>query len=265
MIDKIKNQNNSQIVAFLNTYESFQKLLVLLMKQRQNLFNDKSFCYNFFIAFDLFVKQLKKNLNYLNGKMCKIEQNLKEFDDTLVLLGCYIILFASTTCNFDDKTIYKIKSIIYELLKLNLKCFISGYTILHLTLATKLDSLSNRNYNFDVVKLLLECGASALELDSCKNTAMHIVMALSDISQNERLQIIKLLLEYGAHLDAKNDQNQFPSDFLEEEFNICSLYSSINPLKFLSLKCFAAQAIHKYNIKYKGTIPTSLEDFLSIH
>jgi hypothetical protein len=237
------------------------------MKRRNNKI-DRTYCFNFYIVFELFAKQLKQNLAYLSNKICPIERKFKDFDDTLVLLGCYIIFIASEikTGNFDAETIFKIKSIIYELIKLNIKCFITGYTILHLALSTKLDSISNTNGSFNVVKLLLDCGASAMEFDSCKNTALHIIMAMPDNSLNDRVEIIKLLLDSGAHLDARNVDGQSPTDFLvEDRFSISSLCSAINPINHLSLKCFAAQTIKKHDIVYKGVIPACLENFVSFH
>ena len=56
------------------------------MKRRNNKI-DRTYCFNFYIVFELFAKQLKQNLAYLSNKICPIERKFKDFDDTLVLLG----------------------------------------------------------------------------------------------------------------------------------------------------------------------------------
>jgi hypothetical protein len=232
------------------------------MKQKQNSYSN-----NFFMVFDLFSKQLKENLAYLSGKF-QLKNNLKEFDDTLVLLSCYIIFFTHEikTGNIDNDAIRKIKKIIYELLKCNLKCFITGYPILHLTLSTKLECIDSR-INIDVLKLLFECGARPMEFDFCKNTILHAVMGMPISCQTNRIELIKYLLDNGAHLDARNIDFQKPTDFLDgNQMSEQILYSYINPLKYLSLKCFAAQVIKKHDIRYsQDNLPKSLVEFLSYH
>ena len=262
MIEKIKNQNCSRLIGFLNTYDSFHKLLELLMRRKH-----KSYSNNFFMVFDLFSKQLKENVAYMSGKY-RLKSNLKEFDDTLVLLSCYIIFFTHEikNGNINNDNIFKIKSIIYELLKCNLKCLITGYPILHLTLSTKLEHIDS-GINIDVLKLLFECGAKPMEFDCCKNTILHTVIGMPVDSKTNRLEMIKYLLDNGAHLDARNMDFQISTDFLNEnELPRQILYSFINPLKYLSLKCFAAQVIKKHKISYSDdSLPESLVEFLSYH
>ena len=74
------------------------------------------------------------------------------------------------------------------------------------------------------------------------------------------LQIVEILLENGAHIDARNAAAQRPIDLLKM-IPDCK----INPLQFTNLKCLAARVITEQNLPYKNEVPAMLEGFIEAH
>ena len=105
-----------------------------------------------------------------------------------------------------------------------------------------------------VAKVLLECGADVNAVDSEHNTALHSCTGpyaiLGSVLQNK---IIKLLLQYSAHLDIVNDQG-----------HIAAMGLSLNMLDHVNLKCLATAVFRDHQIPYVGQIPKSLESFVHI-
>ena len=107
----------------------------------------------------------------------------------------------------------------------------------------------------NVAEVLLECGADVNAVDLEHNTALHLCTGPyaipGSVLQNE---IIKLLLQYSAHLDIINDRGHFAWTGL-----------SLNMLDHVSLKCLATAVIRDHKIPYVGQIPKSLESFVQMH
>lgn len=269
VVKMINNQSDSKLIAFLSTYESFHRLLMLLIKIHKK---DQTNYYHstFLMVFELFTKQLKQNSFYLKAKTYLNTKNHKEYDDSLLLYGCYIIFFASEiqskNHSIDQNIIHKIKQLIYEIIKLDFKCYITGYSLLHLTLAIRIDDLFNIKKKINTIQLMIECGATSLVYDKYGNTPLHICMSMEHETIEEKITIAKLLLDSGAHIDAKNTSGKLAYDIDEHiNENNQAFVLSIKPLKFLTLKCFCSQIIRKYHIPYKGLLPKTLEEFVSIH
>lgn len=72
-------------------------------------------------------------------------------------------------------------------------------------------------------------------------------------------QLIKLLLDYGAHLDTPNKTGETPARLIS-----ASPANNINLVNYISLQCHAAQAICKYGLKCTE-LPATLQHFLEFH
>lgn len=83
---------------------------------------------------------------------------------------------------------------------------------------------------------------------------------LLDLSSNCRKQVVRVLLDYGAHLDQPNRSSERPLNLI-----INNASSGIPLMKYLSLKCLAASTIIKYKVVYHQQIPTTLEEFVDLH
>lgn len=73
------------------------------------------------------------------------------------------------------------------------------------------------------------------------------------------IQLIKLLLDYGAHLDTPNKAKDTPARLISS-----NPINYINLVNYITLKCHAAQAICKYGIRYTE-LPATLHHFLEFH
>jgi len=108
-----------------------------------------------------------------------------------------------------------------------------------------------------VVKLLLEAGAPVNAVNSGGNTPLHAaVFEPPEPGRSDRSEIIDLLLQHGAHVDATNDARRSASDLLAPDvvFN------------HVSLQCRAARAIRRdHQLPYRRLLPTMLADFVDRH
>ena len=69
-----------------------------------------------------------------------------------------------------------------------------------------------------------------------------------------------LLLNSGAHIDMSNRSSQRPVDMLAT-IPECT----VQPLRFMSLRCLAATAVARAGLPYKQEVPAMLEDFIEAH
>ena len=207
--------------------------------------------------------------------------DITHFDRTLVVIVHFLIVVAESLKHCSPEETFKLKKLVYELIKLNPKNS-KNLTLLHLA-SSKESSTIIKNHTLnsfpsvDVLQLLLECGANPNILDNEHNTALHLAAgnrstssssstsssaaSSSGSSINERDKIIHLLLNAGTHLDACNVNSKTASDLYKGG----KLYNIINPVNYLTLQCLAAKVIQKHKIPYKDALTTKLANFVSIH
>jgi len=108
------------------------------------------------------------------------------------------------------------------------------------------------------VKELLAAGAAVNLTDDDGNTPLHRAV-FNEPETSERdgwLEVIDLLLQYGAHVDFVNADGETAFDLLPH---------SVDVFKHVSLKCLAARALRTHHITYRGIVPTTLSDFVDKH
>ena len=91
------------------------------------------------------------------------------------------------------------------------------------------------------------------------NTPLHVAVVKWNRYQSQRdawLEVINLLLAYGAHVDFVNAKGRRASDMLP---------SSVNVFNHVSLQCLAARTIRTHHLPYHGILPTRLADFVDKH
>lgn len=81
---------------------------------------------------------------------------------------------------------------------------------------------------------------------------------MATLPLNYSHQLVKLLIDFGAHLDEPNDTGMSPLDAIRD-------YSDICVINYITLKCLCATQIVKRNISYVGQIPKTLENFVRMH
>jgi len=91
-------------------------------------------------------------------------------------------------------------------------------------------------------------------MDARENTPLHIaVFSEPEISLGLRdgwMEMIHLLLQYGAHVDFVNANGETAIDLLPP---------SVDVFEHVSLKCLAARAVR---LTYRGIVPTTMADFV---
>lgn len=208
---------------------------------------------------DLMVKQFTTALELLEIQpVYKRQQD--NFDRILgVLIHLFYILIHISK---DQAQTLHMKRLVNNIIHMNPRNY-TGDTLLHLAVsrsnAMKASSFFEGSHttifpNVEVVKMLLECGLEANVVNHSRATPLHVA------AKNYHAEVVKSLLQYGAHIDQRNMEGVQAYTILTEVADC-----SVNPLQYLSLKCFAAQAVVKYNIQYKGEVPIVLEDFIKLH
>ncbi|XP_054168730.1 protein fem-1 homolog C-like [Oppia nitens] len=140
-----------------------------------------------------------------------------------------------------------------------------GDTLLHLVVS-KANTMKSNTFIEDphtvifpdprVCQLLLECDFNVDAFNNVGSTALHIACTRNNFNQD----VVNHLLIYGTHIDRRNVSGQQPHKMLKSITE-----STVNPLKYMSLKCLAAHKISELHIPYIGQIPVSLEQFIAIH
>ncbi|CAF1165520.1 unnamed protein product [Adineta ricciae] len=117
--------------------------------------------------------------------------------------------------------------------------------------------------NIAAFRLLLYCGRQYLCYDavdfSNRNTALHCLCRDS----NDK-EFIKLLLDYGFHVDCVNKDGYLPIDYVKNDEIEVLLMSKTNPSH---LKCLCAHMIaqHRFNIECLGPPSSRLNQFVLLH
>lgn len=73
-------------------------------------------------------------------------------------------------------------------------------------------------------------------------------------------QLVRMLIDAGAHIDQPNRNNARPAQLLTE-----NPVNSIPTMQFMTLKCLAATAIGKYKIPYRDHVPPQLDAVIRLH
>ncbi|XP_028672430.2 protein fem-1 homolog A [Erpetoichthys calabaricus] len=183
--------------------------------------------------------------------------DVPQFTKALSIILHLIFLLEKVECTPEQE--HQKKQTIYQLLKLNPRGK-NGYTPLHM--AVDKDTTTVGRYpvgkfpSLQVALLLHECGADVDSRDYDNNTPLHVS------AMNGSLDIMRMLIEYGAHFDATNSLRKTASDLLDEKATARNL---MHPLNHITLQCLAARAIEKHKLPYKGLIPEEMEAFIELH
>ncbi|XP_016999065.2 protein fem-1 homolog CG6966 [Drosophila takahashii] len=107
-----------------------------------------------------------------------------------------------------------------------------------------------------LAKALLEVGADPNAIDESGNTPLHLATMQPYVEP-----LSHILLEGGAHLDTKN----YAGETFESLLAPTPMHKIIDPMKYTTLACLAARTIKKHDIRYEGTVPATLYEFIELH
>ncbi|KAI1301337.1 Protein fem-1 -like protein C [Halotydeus destructor] len=222
-------------------------------------------CLKFNDLFAVFNRALcSLQASMLSSKSEWDEMTPHHFHRTLMTVLHFVGLLCRLQPRLTSEEDFELKKAVYQFIQLNPRGK-NQWTPLHLACAKDTSSQSVRFPLCDfphpeMVKLFLEVGACPNDPDTDGNTPLHIVASVNPPAT----EILTMLLDKNAHIDAKNHLGETPVSLiaanppLEQE-------TVINPMRYLSLKCLAAQTVVKSGIQYQGIIGLKLEQFVREH
>ncbi|XP_066156518.1 protein fem-1 homolog C [Euwallacea fornicatus] len=199
------------------------------------------------------------------------KRQLDFFEKTVKCVTHLIYLMIETAKTPSNKEL--VCDLLRGLIKINIKCLTAGDSILHLCVS-RLNTIRS-SYFLDeepvmifpresVVRLLLQCGANVNAKNDLGRTPLHVAA----MAYNYSSELIGLLLDYGAHLDQPDGQGDTALHAIVGLIaNNCMIAdkADINLVNYISLKCMCASQIVKLNIPYVDQVPKTLEAFIKSH
>ena len=160
---------------------------------------------------------------------------------------------------------FNFKRIVHRLVRCQPKSH-NGQTLLHLSVKQCTSHIAGEFFsNFPsvaVMDVLLQCGANVNAVDDTRTTVLHLcseAIQHLQVHDDSMKQIVALLLKNDAHVDMVNSSGDSAAKGLTSSF------MEMNIQDFVSLKCLAATAVMKYELRYNGNIPFELESFVRMH
>ncbi|XP_075148071.1 ankyrin repeat protein mann-cup [Haematobia irritans] len=187
----------------------------------------------------------------------------ENFDTIFKCIAHAIYLLIATSNSHEESRLVYLS--VRKLVQANITSACTRDSLLHLC-ASRLNVIKSGLLNDEnltvifpnptVIKLLLDCGMNVNAKNEVKSTPLHIAAQPYNFSN----EIIAILLNHGADLDQPNKSNERP-------YTLISLNSTntIPLMNYINLKCLAATIISKYRIPYCNQIPKCLETFVKEH
>ncbi|XP_063238060.1 protein fem-1 homolog A [Bacillus rossius redtenbacheri] len=184
------------------------------------------------------------------------------YDRTLRCLTHLIYLLVETyhTPSQEEET----RAQVERLVRHNPRSAATGDSLLHLCVSQlntiKSSYFSDDNQvifpNLNVIRLLLDSGAHVNARNESRSTPLHIAAT----PYNFHSPLVEMLLEHGAHLDQPNRAGDCPAAVISG-----NPQNTVDMMKYVSLRCFAASAVCRHGIPYRGQVPLTLEKFVDFH
>uniref|UniRef100_A0A1I7X759 ANK_REP_REGION domain-containing protein n=1 Tax=Heterorhabditis bacteriophora TaxID=37862 RepID=A0A1I7X759_HETBA len=110
-----------------------------------------------------------------------------------------------------------------------------------------------------VIERLLMAGALVDVKDPCGDTPLHVLLKNS----HTRPSLVRLLLEYGAPLLARDTNNATCIELLQKMPPLA--IKNLRLGKYLTLSGLAANAVRRYSIPLDGVVPIDMLRFIDLH
>lgn len=115
------------------------------------------------------------------------------------------------------------------------------------------------------MKLLLNAGFNVNAINNRGDTSLHLAVNFSslrrDVNFHLKIDMLKLLIDEGAHHDFVNDDGKTPMDMAKTD----EARMILSERRKLEIKCICARAVKKFGIPYMGLVPKTLEKYISMH
>ncbi|XP_035775626.1 protein fem-1 homolog C-like [Anopheles albimanus] len=217
-----------------------------------------------YAVFTILTDNIKDALRLISIRPVHRKQQ-ENFDRILKCLTHLMHLMLATAKTPDDHAaIYRA---VRGLVASNVRSAITSDTLLHLSLS-RLNVIKSGYFSDDthssrptfpslgVVRLLLDCGADV----GAKNESKSTPLIIAALPYNYERDVVYMLLEAGADLDEPNSNDDRPL-----------IHIALNPIndiplmKYMSLKCLCSTIIARFGIPYRNQIPRTLEEFVKRH
>ena len=173
-----------------------------------------------------------------------------------------ICLLTKLLPHLSTEETHQVKKAVFKFIKVDARGR-GGQTPLHLACSRESSAVGRYPIcqfpSAEVVQLLLECGADIEAQDNEDNFPLHTAAVNKPPAKP---QVITTLLENGAHLDAVNADDRTFADLVKPRQPV---HEVVNVLKFTNLQCLAAKVIQKNNIPHEGHLPRKLSGFVELH
>lgn len=190
------------------------------------------------------------------------ERDVTYFNRTLVIILHLICLLTKLLPHLSTEETHQVKKAVFKFIKVDARGR-GGQTPLHLACSRESSAVGRYPIcqfpSAEVVQLLLECGADIEAQDNEDNFPLHTAAVNKPPAKPA---VVTTLLNNGAHLDAVNAEERTFADLVKPRQPV---HEIVNVLKFTNLQCLAAKIIQKHNIPHKGQLPTKLSDFVDLH
>ena len=179
-----------------------------------------------------------------------------------VIILHLICLLTKLLPHLSKEETHQVKKAVFKFIKVDARGR-GGQTPLHLACSRESSAVGRYPIcqfpSAEVVSLLLECGADIEAQDNEENFPLHTAAINKPPAKPN---VIMTLLENGAHLDAVNADERTFADLVKPRQPV---HEVVNVLKFTNLQCLAARVIQRHNIPHAGLLPTKLSDFVELH
>ncbi|XP_055642760.1 protein fem-1 homolog C-like isoform X2 [Toxorhynchites rutilus septentrionalis] len=248
-----------------NTKASAQRIVSMLMtilKEPDVSANDDEFPLfeRALTVFEMFATKIFETQHLLEIQPVDLQQQ-KNYDKMIHYLMHLMYILLAKSSSVDEKELIEKK--VRELVQQDLRTTEDRETLLHLSVSAsnlleRVDwgEVDNREPvfpNITVMNLLLKCGADVNARDKARSTPLHVS------ASNYQTEIVEMLLEHGAHIDARNVYGSRPTQYIAE------LKDDILLSNHMSLKCLCANAIVENSIPYENKFPAAMERFIKAH
>ncbi|XP_033756745.1 protein fem-1 homolog CG6966-like [Pecten maximus] len=211
-------------------------------------------------VFGIMVDQLEEFTDVLVVRPLQ-KDTFKTFRALLVIIIDFMQLFYRSECQSVESQ--RFTNEVKRVIKLDAASE-QGEQLLHLALMTRPEKVDVAIPDVDLIRCLIKTGACVNAMDKGRNSPLHHCISSwhTQLDFPGRADQWKglawLLIENGAHIDARNCKKETPMEFLMDQGCVC-------PLKYTTLKCMAAVVIVNTSMEYHGYLPSSLKTFVQLH
>jgi len=223
-------------------------------------------------VFERLVIEYERQTEKLMSSTAKLEEHeanlLKEELEKLIYCALYLLMIYTKVQVPERKETTGIFDFLQRFLRLNPRTR-DGNTLLHLAAWYKTEIKEERVRLVcklpcvETMKLIMHAGCNVNAINTKGNSPLHLAVTFKPCTENLQLlmDVLEILFDGGIHEDLVNNEGKTAMDIAEtdEARRILSVKSR------LRLKCIAARAIRKSGLSYFGTVPKTLERFISTH